>query len=224
MNNGTSEKLIEHFNKVAMLPDVWDHNQQYQKYMLLQVKRPSKLGLDIGCGTGEFTSKLSKICDKVIGIDIAPVMINEANKRNSNKNIKYVLGDVNSYLDKIEESLDVIVSIATFHHLDYEEMLRKSKESLKKGGVLIIQDLYHENTILFKFLSLIGVLLNPLYMLLNNRQAKVNREHQKVWKNHHEDDFYNSIKEIKAMADHTLLHYKIRRHIFWRYTLTYYKE
>jgi ubiquinone/menaquinone biosynthesis C-methylase UbiE len=224
MNNGTSEKVVEHFNRVAMLPDTWDHNQQYQEYMLKHLEKHYELGIDLGCGTGEMTSKLSEKCNKVIGIDIAPVMIKEAEHRNPKKNVKYITADVEAYLDQEENSVDVIVSIAAFHHMDYVLMLEKCKKALKRNGVLVIQDLYKEDTWIFKFLSLIGILINPLFMLIKTGKAYVTKEHREVWKSHGEDDHYNSIKEIKAMADNCLIHYKVKRHIFWRYTLTYYKK
>jgi len=223
MNNGTTEKVIEHFNRVARLPDTWDHNQQYQKFMLKQIKSQYKLGLDIGCGTGEMSSKLSEKCDKVIGIDVAPVMIYEATQRNLKENIKYIKADVDKYLNNKENYLDVIVSIAAFHHLDYEVILRKCEAALRKNGVLVIQDLYHENTLTFKFLSLIGAVIHPVLMLTKTGNLKVTKEQAAIWKNHGQDDHYNSIKEIKEMADKCLGIYKIRRHLFWRYTLVYYK-
>jgi ubiquinone/menaquinone biosynthesis C-methylase UbiE len=223
MNNGTSEKVIEHFNRVAKLPDFWDHNQQYQKFMLKHITTQCQLGLDIGCGTGEMSNKLSYKCDEVIGIDVAPVMISEAKHRNQKVNIKYIIANAEDYLDNEEASIDVIVSIAAIHHMDYESILRKCKKALKKNGVLIIQDLYTEDTMKFKLLSLIGILTNPLFMLIKTGKLKVSKEQQEVWKNHGEDDHYNTLKEIKKIADRCLPHYKIKRHMFWRYTLIYYK-
>lgn len=224
MNNGTSEKVIEHFNKVAMLPDKWDHNQQYQNYMLRQIKKRCEIGLDIGCGTGEFTKRLLSKCDNLIGIDVAPKMIEEACNRNFNERIKYLNADVNEFLEGKEEYFDVIVSIASFHHMDYEAILEKCRKALKSGGVLIIQDLYNENTVIFNLLQAMGCFLHPICMLAKNGYIKQSTAEREVWKHHNEDDLYNSIYEIKNITNKVLTDFKIRRHIFWRYTLIYYKK
>lgn len=224
MNNGTSQKVIEHFNQVALLPDNWDHNQQYQGYMLRQIRQVKpELGLEIGCGTGEFCRKLAQKCSRVIGIDVAPAMIAEAQKRNAADNIEYQESDVNNFLAGKKNTFDVITSIAAFHHMDMEETLLQCKMALKAGGVLVIQDLYHENTLTFKLLSLFGTIVNPLFMLIKNRRLWVTKEERQVWTAHSQDDHYNTFAQIRALANKALGKIEIKRHIFWRYTLTYRK-
>ena len=223
MNNGTSEKVIEFFNKVAMLPDKWDHNQQYQNYMLKRVKTPCHLALDIGCGTGEFSKILTQKCDKVIGIDVAPKMIEMAKERNASSSIEYLLSDADTFLEKNENTFDTIVSIAAFHHMDYHKMLVQCKKALKPGGFLVIQDLYKENTLTFMLLSLIGTIVNPFFMLVKNGHLWVSKEERSVWAMHSDDDIYNTIKEISSMANKVLGEFDLKRHLFWRYTLIYHK-
>lgn len=223
MNNGTTTKVIEHFNRVAELPDKWDHNRQYQKYMLKQIKTRKSVGLDIGCGTGEFCTCLLDKCERVYGIDVAPRMIEEAGVRNADSRITYCLEDADSFLEDRQDSFDVITSIAAFHHMDCEVILEKCRKALKKGGILVIQDLYSENTLTFKLLSLLGMLINPVMMLIRNGRLYVTAREREVWDGHREDDHYNSTAEIKRIADSVLKDYKIKRHIFWRYTLVYRK-
>ena len=223
MNNGTSQKVIEFFNKAAILPDRWDHNRQYQKYMLMRIKKPCRLALDIGCGTGEFSKILAQKCDRVIGIDVAPKMIEEARKRNADSTIEYFLTDAESFLEKNENTYDAIVSIAAFHHMDYYKILIKCKNALRPGGVLIIQDLYDENTLAFKLLSLIGTIVNPFFMLVKNGRLWVSKEERSVWATHGDDDTYNTIKEISDMSSEVLGEINLKRHLFWRYTLVYHK-
>jgi 2-polyprenyl-3-methyl-5-hydroxy-6-metoxy-1,4-benzoquinol methylase len=107
--------------------------------------------------------------------------------------------------------------------MDYKSILDKCRKALKKGGVLIIQDLYEEKTLSFYLLSLAGMLLNPFLMLLKNGRMHVTREEMEIWGRHKEDDHYNSIYDIRKMAVEVLKKVKIRRHIFWRYTLVYRK-
>lgn len=234
MNNGTSEKVIEFFNTAAALPDKWDHNRQYQGYMLRQINAscdlascgPARCGpaLDIGCGTGEFCKILAQKCGRVIGIDVAPKMIETAKKRNAASSIEYILTDADTFLDKSADTFDVIVSIAAFHHMDYQKILSKCKKALKSGGILVIQDLYKENTLIFKLLSLIGAIANPFFMLVKNGRLSVSKEERSIWAMHSDDDIYNTIKEISDVASKVLGKFCLKRHLFWRYTLVYHKK
>ena len=92
MNNGTAKEVISQFDVIATLPDYWDHNQQYQNYLLKQINGNNNTGLDIGCGTGELTKKLASRCKRTIGIDISKGMIEEAKRRSNNYNIEFYMG------------------------------------------------------------------------------------------------------------------------------------
>ncbi len=56
--------------------------------------------------------KITVKAQRVVGIDIAPQMIKEAQKRNSAENIEYQLQDFDSIDEKMK--YDCIVSIARF--------------------------------------------------------------------------------------------------------------
>ena len=224
MNNGTSKEVISQFDKIAQLPDYWDHNQQYQKYLLSTLKKTQGLALDIGCGTGELTKKLSSLFKEVIGIDVSPKMIGEAKKRNAFSNIEFINVDVEAYLKKTEQKYDLVISIATFHHLDYAVVLKQVKEKLTINGRLMILDLYKTNTIYEYLLSFIATISNPFMYLLKSGSFSVTREERDAWEHHSQYDKYATIKEIKRISDSILGKAKIKRHLFWRYTLIYRKE
>ena len=83
MNNGITKEVVSQFGLISKLEDVWDHNQQYQKYLLQEIENCA-VALDVGCGTGEFTKELSKNSKRVIGIDISQEMIDRAKARSDN--------------------------------------------------------------------------------------------------------------------------------------------
>jgi predicted TPR repeat methyltransferase len=56
--------------------------------------------LDVGCGTGELTKRLTPYSTEVIGIDVSKNMINEARKRNSDDKINYINISVEKYLEE----------------------------------------------------------------------------------------------------------------------------
>lgn len=52
--------------------------------------------LDVGCGTGKYSIALSNLCKKIIGIDLSPKMIENANKNKEEykmSNVEFYCGD-----------------------------------------------------------------------------------------------------------------------------------
>jgi ubiquinone/menaquinone biosynthesis C-methylase UbiE len=214
------EDIISSFNRIALLEDTWDHNQHYEKLLLKEISSESKLGLDIGCGTGEFTKKLAEKVTNVIGIDISPTMIEEAKKRHSSDNIKYLVQD----FDELNETIkyDCIVSIATFHHLDIEKALVKINRILTENGSLIILDLYERKGIIDLTLDLIATPLNMMLKKLKN--THITQEEIEAWKEHSKIDHYMTFKNLKkTYVKHLGKPVKIKRLLFWRYIMIYKK-
>ena len=224
MNNGISEEVISQFNKISELPDCWDHNRQYQKYLLSKINTTQGVALDIGCGTGEFTKKLSSLFSKVIGIDVSPKMIDEAKKRNNPSNVDFINVDVETYLKTTEEKYDLIISIATFHHLEYASVLNHIYDKLQSNGMLVILDLYKIDTLYEYFLSFIAKILNPFAYLIHRGTLSATREEKKLWRPHLQYDKYTTLKEIRQIGNSVLGNVEIKRHLFWRYSLIYRKE
>jgi len=224
MDNGTTSEVISQFDTISKLPDYWDHSQQYQEYLLRYIKGAKELCLDIGCGTGELTKKLSSKCKKAIGIDISKSMIDEAKKRNNQYNIEYHNVDIDSLLDNSEEMYDVVISIATFHHLDMERVLGKLKSRVKNGGMILILDLYKNKSVFEHLLSLIATISNPFIYLIKRGSIRNTKEEREAWKDHFQYDEYYTIDEIKDIADRTLGKVIIKYHLLWRYSLVYIKS
>ena len=224
MNNGISKEVISQFDKISELPDCWDHNQQYQKHLLSKINTTQGVALDIGCGTGEFTKKLSSLFSKVIGIDVSPKMIDEAKKRNNPSNVDFINVDVETYLKTTEEKYDLIISIATFHHLEYASVLNHIYDKLQSNGMLVILDLYKIDTLYEYFLSFIAKILNPFAYLIHRGTFSATREEKELWRPHLQYDKYTTLKEIRQIGNSVLGNVEIKRHLFWRYSLIYRKE
>jgi ubiquinone/menaquinone biosynthesis C-methylase UbiE len=82
LENGNDINVIKQFDRIASLPDIWDHNRQYQNYLIKNISENCNCILDVGCGTGELTKKLVLFGKEIIGIDISENMLHEAEKRN----------------------------------------------------------------------------------------------------------------------------------------------
>lgn len=221
MDNGTTKEVISQFDSIAKLPDYWDHSQQYQNYLLRQIEGKNNIGLDVGCGTGELTKKLALKCKKTIGIDISKRMIEEAQKRATEYDIKFENTDIDTFLDNSNDLFDVIISIATFHHLDLERTLEKIKSKLSSNGMILILDLYRCESLFEHCLSIFATLVNPFIYLIKRGSFRNTKEERDVWKDHFQYDHYNTINELKRIAQKTLGKVKIRHHLFWRYSLVY---
>lgn len=217
------EDIVKSFNKIALLEDKWDNNQHYQKLLIKEVDNPEGIALDLGCGTGEFTQILSKKVIRVFGIDISPVMIEEARKRHSQENIQYSLQD----FDEMDEEIkyDYIVSIATFHHLELELALPKIGRMLKDGGKLIVLDLYQRKGILDILLDCIAVPMNLVLKKLKNKRLSEDPREVEAWKEHSLIDQYMAFSELKNLyQEHLSEDIKIKRLLYWRYLLVYKKK
>ncbi|WP_105616356.1 class I SAM-dependent methyltransferase [Vallitalea okinawensis] len=217
------EDIIKSFNRIALLEDNWDHNQHYKKLLIKEVDNIKGIGLDIGCGTGEFTEKFANKVSMVYGIDLSPIMIEEAKKRHSSKNIKYVVQD----FDELDEEIryDYIVSIATFHHLELQSALPKVKRLLKDNGVLIVLDLYERKGLIDSILDFIAVPTNLIVKRIKCGRFKDNREEIEAWEEHSHIDNYMEYGVLKKIYRQYLSgNIKIKRLLYWRYLMVYRKE
>ncbi len=92
--------------------------------------------LDLGCGTGHLTYKITTKGAKVVGIDNAPTMIEQANR--CYPDIKFLVGDgVNIDL---KETFDAVFSNAALHWIkEPREVIRNIWRVLKPGGRFVTE-------------------------------------------------------------------------------------
>jgi len=179
--------------------------------------------LDIGCGKGELSFMLSQKSKRVIAVDFADKMIERAKILHANKNIEYICGNI---LDmKFENnSLDVIITTATAHHLPYEWLLSFAKDKLKKGGKLIILDLVKAKSLTDYIIWGSAFFPNIVMNFIKNGRLKKDDEHAKeVWERHGRHDTYMTMDEIRSLANKHIPTAKIQRKLFWRYLLVWQK-
>lgn len=95
--------------------------------------------LDAGCGTGNFSIKLSQSGCIVTGIDISPDMLNIARSKNRNElSVEYLEMDLRK-LDFPDEFFDGVFSMAAFEFIeDAEKVYQELYRVLKPGGKLLI--------------------------------------------------------------------------------------
>ena len=90
--------------------------------------------LDVGCGCGDYTVKLSPFCRKLTAIDFSQPLIDRCKSESGKINIEYVCMDGRD-IRYPDNSFDVVLERATLHHvLEWhkvlEEMIRVSSKHI----------------------------------------------------------------------------------------------
>ncbi|MDD4178629.1 MAG: malonyl-ACP O-methyltransferase BioC [Candidatus Margulisbacteria bacterium] len=120
---------------------------EYEKHAVLQKQladdllirlpnlNPTSI-LDLGCGTGYLTRRLAALFPKaeVIGIDIAPGMIEEAQSRKEQQNLKYEVGDGEMPFFA-ENHFDLVVSNASLQWMEMEKALKSVARVMADKGI-----------------------------------------------------------------------------------------
>lgn len=84
---------------------------------------PNDTLLDLGCGNGLLTERLSHLVERVDGIDLSPVLIEDARRYRQPSNVTYHTGDMASLLLPLDPARPVkITSYEVIQHLKPEEM------------------------------------------------------------------------------------------------------
>ena len=224
MKESLTQKIRNDFDRIALHDqEGWDHNNHYHRFLLKQLPTHCKTALDIGCGTGEFSRLLAKRVEKVVAIDLSPGMI-EVTKQRSRQlsNIDFQVADI-LHWELPAENFDVIVSIATLHHLPVESLLPNLKAALKPGGRLVILDLLEHENLRDRLSDLIAVPLNWCFQALKNRHLQQSSEAAAAMREHVRTDKYLTLSQAQRIYTSSLKRAKVRKHLFWRYSVVWEK-
>ena len=129
--------------------------------VLRQIRKTDTHILDVGCGRGVFTEKLTALGALVTGVDIDADEIDAAIRVSQSSNLTYYCLAAED-LSNLENRFNLIVSRFCFHHLNFPQAAESLKSCLVPGGRLFVVDCYQ------KFWSLRGrlfVLLSALKIL-----------------------------------------------------------
>ena len=105
-------------------------------------KKPSRV-LDLGCGPGFYSSRLTSLGHSCVGIDFSPASIEYAKKEatDANQDIMYYCEDIRTFDYGSGHDLAVMVygEFNVFNEDDIKCILRKAYDSLNDGGVFIAE-------------------------------------------------------------------------------------
>jgi malonyl-CoA O-methyltransferase len=130
------EKIRDSFSKSA--PN-YDRHAGMQKDMLenlfFRLSRKCQRILDIGSGTGTLVKKIAAKYphSEVVGLDLAPGMVEVARTKVSEKNVEFLVGDGES-LPFNNQEFDLVVSSASLQWMDPRKVFAEVERVLKPGG------------------------------------------------------------------------------------------
>jgi 2-polyprenyl-3-methyl-5-hydroxy-6-metoxy-1,4-benzoquinol methylase len=194
----------------------WSHNDFYRRWVLRQLPRRLSRSVDLGCGTGNLVRALAARSAAAEGIDADPAVIAVARQiPGTPPHARFSAGDLLGL--PAAGSYDAVTAVAVIHHLPLEPALEKARSLLAPRGTLVIIGCYRPVTFADRATGLLAVPANMVMGLLKSRgqaQARVAMSACTA-------DPVTSLPEIRATAARLLPGARIRRRLFWRYSLRY---
>lgn len=220
----THASIQRDFDRIAHLPyDPWDHNRMYHGVLLRELPTYASDALEIGCGTGELTAKLAERVARVLALDLSEEMLAAARARCAGfANVELALADALTH-PLAPESLDVVASVATLHHIPLAEMFGRVREALRPGGVFLALDVTYERTALGAMRSAVAFPLNMAGRLATTGRLRPTPEARAAWDAHARSDRFPKVAEVRRVAASLLPGARVRQHLFWRYSLVWRK-
>jgi len=117
--------------------------KKYENELLLDLlqPRPDEVILDVGCGTGVFTTNILGFGTRVTGLDISYPMLMRAELKAKGYPFRAVAADMR-FLPFIDECFDRVVSMTAIEFIaDGQAAVEDMFRVAKKGGVVVVTTL-----------------------------------------------------------------------------------
>ena len=193
----------------------WSHNDHYHRWLLRQLPRRATRSIDVGCGTGNLGRALASRVDQAMGIDIDPETIAIARSLSAgNANVEFRAA---ALTEVASTGYDVVTAIAVVHHLDLSEALTAMRRLTKPGGKLLIVGCYRSATASDYLIDVVAIPANLLAGLLKSRHASSAR----IAMSAPTAPACTTLGQVRKVVADVLPGARVRRRLFWRYTLSY---
>ena len=138
-NNSVKERWsllrIEDHDHIASDSRHWNFNTHYYPFIERSLQGRAESVLDVGSGEGMLTRLLRRSIPHVVGIDSDEASVDMAAAKSDD--IDYIWGDVLRHPFE-PESFDAVVSVATLHHMEPRQGLRRMGQLIRPGGTLVV--------------------------------------------------------------------------------------
>ncbi|EHM26129.1 MULTISPECIES: class I SAM-dependent methyltransferase [Streptomyces] len=195
----------------------WDHNAHYHRWILRRLPGRSARALDVGSGSGDLARLLATRAEEVHGIDADPTIVDRARERTvPGVPVTFFVGDA---LEDVPSGLyDVITCVATVHHMPLTDALTRFREHLAPGGTLIVVGLYRPRSRSDYLIDAVAIPSNIAMAWIKNKGRRAPRP---VAMTAPTRPATTPFPDIVRDARLVLPGARLRRRLFWRYTLVW---
>lgn len=189
----------------------WDHNAWYRRWLLRQLPSGAASALDVGCGLGDLARSVQ--AREVTAIDASARMIERASA--AGDRVRWIHGDVFTHdLGRY----DVVTSEASLHHLPLREGLARLAGLTAPGGLLVVVGLYRASTPADLAMEAVSLPANAVVGLVKAVRGAGGKPHDPEMPIVMDAP---TLPEIRAAAAEIVPGARIRRRLFWRYSLVW---
>ena len=198
-----------------MRDEYWTHNTAYHKWILKHI-RQSDLVLDVGCGDGLLVQKAAQICNRVTGIEPHLPSALRAQKRLENVENANIGNITFEEYSAYSSTFDVIIFVASLHHMDLESCIIKAKELLTPGGRLLVVGLSKPEGFIDFLIECLRAIPAKLGSLVHGEKNGGN-----IGVPVQQPDL--SLRQIRKITDIHMPNAKVHRGLYYRYLLSWVK-
>lgn len=193
----------------------WSHNEAFSGFVLRHARAVRRRGgtssLDVGCGTGRLVRRLAAVFPNVTGLE--PHARTAAIAAERTRDLPGVRIEERAFGPN-EAKHDLIVFVASLHHMPLADSLTAARGALNPGGRIVIVGLAKE-TAADAGRSLASALLNPIVGTVRHpRRARTAPPQMSAPVAAPQ----LTVEEITRTAQQVLPGIRLRRRLFWRYT------
>ncbi|MET7483479.1 class I SAM-dependent methyltransferase [Streptomyces sp. NPDC005538] len=207
-------RALQNFNSAHP----WSHNAHYHPWLLRQLPRRFGPALDVGCGSGDLVRLLAVRATGVVeGVDSDPEIIDRARELTPpGVPAAFAVADAPAGLPA--GPYDVITCVAVLHHLPFTEALIRFRDQLAPGGTLVVVGCARDEGAVAHLLGVLSIPLNLATGWLKNKGRRGSRPVSMTAVTRPPE---MTFAEIRREAVRLLPGARLRRRLFWRYTLVW---
>lgn len=134
------DKIAKYYLERRADKSRFDYNRDIEVPAMIKIigNVKNKVILDMGCGFGDHSKKLSqKGAKKIIGFDLSKKLVKFANEQNI-PNCEFEIGNMNKKLKYKSNSFDIVFSSLAFHYIkNLNKLFSEISRVLKNKGLFI---------------------------------------------------------------------------------------
>ncbi|MFE7106800.1 class I SAM-dependent methyltransferase [Streptomyces sp. NPDC057575] len=198
----------------------WDHNAHYHRWILRRLPRRFGSALDVGSGSGDLARLLASRAGAVHGIDLDPTILARARELTApTAPVTFSAGDA---LKEVPPGpYDVITCVATIHHMPFSDALTHLRQHLAPGGTLVVVGLSRPQSRSDHLIDAVAIPSNVAMAWIKNKGRKAPRPASMTAPTR---PATMTFAEIVRDARRALPGARLRRRLFWRYTLVWHQQ